>query len=170
MTPSSSHNRPQRFPLLSTPLRQAVFLLLLSLIVGVIWNHHYLLHAWDQPSQTTNPFAGIPLPAGLEQVRLMRKDGSTLFIDARPIEQFQQGHIVGARSLPLAESASAIPPLFREVPPTRRLVIYCSGNGCSDSHELAARLMAAGYSSVFVYEGGFPEWQQQGLPIARGRK
>ena len=51
---------------------------------------------------------------------------------------------------------------------TTRLVVYCSGYGCPDSFDLAMRLLAAGYRDVLVFEGGFPAWQDAGLPVMTG--
>jgi rhodanese-related sulfurtransferase len=34
--------------------------------------------------------------------------------------------------------------------------------------DLAKLLMQAGYTAVYVYEGGFPEWRDAGYPVATG--
>jgi len=47
------------------------------------------------------------------------------------------------------------------------LMLYCSGFGCPDSFDLGERLLAEGYLDVRVYEGGFPEWRDAGLPVEK---
>lgn len=50
------------------------------------------------------------------------------------------------------------------------LVVYCNGYGCPDSRETAEKLLSAGFGRVFVYEGGFPEWKEAGLPTEGEKK
>jgi 3-mercaptopyruvate sulfurtransferase SseA len=50
------------------------------------------------------------------------------------------------------------------------LVLYCSGYGCPDSFDLGIILLAEGYRDVRVFEGGFPEWADAGLPVERGER
>ncbi len=50
------------------------------------------------------------------------------------------------------------------------LVVYCSGYDCHDSRDLATRLLAAGYRTVYVFEGGYPEWRDAGYPTREGKQ
>jgi len=48
------------------------------------------------------------------------------------------------------------------------LILYCTGFGCPDSFDLGVILLQQGYQEVRVYEGGYPEWRDQGRPIVEG--
>ena len=45
-------------------------------------------------------------------------------------------------------------------------VIYCSGEGCSLSEDLAFYMSEnLGFNKILIYEGGMPEWIDNGLPV-----
>jgi polyisoprenoid-binding protein YceI len=48
---------------------------------------------------------------------------------------------------------------------TREIVVYGAGTGSLDSRQAAAKLAAAGYAGIDVFEGGLAEWQAAGLPV-----
>jgi len=54
------------------------------------------------------------------------------------------------------------------VPKEQVLILYCNGFGCPDSFDLGVILLQQGYQEVRAYEGGFPEWRDQGRPISGG--
>lgn len=108
--------------------------------------------------------AALPLPVELDEVRGLQGDAA-LLIDARSREAFAEGHLPGARSLPRGEFEQLAAALQAEVPFTTPLIVYCSGYDCNDSFLLAEQLIAAGYRQVRVYEGGFPEWRDAGMPV-----
>ena len=53
-------------------------------------------------------------------------------------------------------------------PAGRPIVVYCSGGDCELSMNLAKLMLENGKRKVLVYEGGFPEWQGAGMPVAKG--
>ncbi len=109
-----------------------------------------------------------PAPALLAEVRTLLAAGA-LAVDARAPELYGAGHLPGAFSLPLADLDAELSGFRQQVPADRVVVTYCSGYGCPDSFDLALRLVQAGYRRVRVFEGGFPQWQDAGLPVERRR-
>lgn len=110
---------------------------------------------------------GLLAPLTLKEVRDLIPKGVVL-VDARPSEVYREGHLPGAYSLPLDSPEPSLDRFRELVPLTTPIVVYCSGYGCPDSHEVGARLIIAGYGEVRVYEGGFPEWRNKGLPVGQG--
>jgi 3-mercaptopyruvate sulfurtransferase SseA len=53
-------------------------------------------------------------------------------------------------------------------PLSTRIVTYCSGRECEDSHELAQILLQFGYENVSVFIDGFPAWEKSGFPVEEG--
>lgn len=87
------------------------------------------------------------------------------FLDARAEDFYLLGHIRGALSLPVSDFEAAFAGVKESLPAKEEeLVCYCSGFGCEESVELAGKLISLGYSRVFVYLGGWPEWSEAGLP------
>ena len=109
------------------------------------------------------------MPIGLMQVKELHDSKQALVVDARSAASFAQGHIAGALALPLEEARKNPASPFRtKVAKDTVIIAYCNGFSCHDSMELGKLLMAAGYSAVYVFEGGLPEWQDAGYPIATG--
>jgi rhodanese-related sulfurtransferase len=93
------------------------------------------------------------------------------FLDARRTSVYADGHVAGARSLPIWESTvdDGIKRLFDDGTDVNApLVVYCSGGDCEDSHMLAQKLHGYGFNNALVYTGGFPDWEKRGLRVEKG--
>ncbi|HEX4083353.1 MAG TPA: rhodanese-like domain-containing protein [Chthoniobacteraceae bacterium] len=87
---------------------------------------------------------------------------NVLWIDARPNQEFQRGHIPGA--LPLNEDRwdDLLPAVLDQWDTTRKIVVYCSSLSCQTSHDVARRLREeAQISNVYVLQGGWEAWAAQ---------
>src|SRR4051794_10750419 len=61
-----------------------------------------------------------------------------LYVDARPRQRYDAGHIRGAILLN-EEQWDSLFPLFSDAfDPDKTIVVYCDGGGCEASHEVAA--------------------------------
>lgn len=90
------------------------------------------------------------------------RDHDVLVLDVRPVEEYDAGHIPGARSIPVGELEARL----RELPMDRQIVAYCRGPYCVFADEAVALLHARGYRAVRFAEG-LPDWRAAGLPVAR---
>ncbi len=88
-----------------------------------------------------------------------------VFVDARAYEDFIDGHIKGAVSLPINQFEDRIAQFKRDYPFTTYIVAYCSGRECDDSHELTQFLFEEGFTNISVYIDGYPAWEKEGYPI-----
>lgn len=161
---------------------EMLVIILMAAAIGIAWNHRLLLEVFrgqgvqappaTTPATSATPStpaaAPTPLPLGLMQVKELSDTGEAVIIDARDRETFRKGHIRGAVSLPVGDADALIPPLAQQTPKDKLIVVYCGGYDCHDSRLLGEKLLAAGFSQVFVYEGGFPEWQDAGHPMTKG--
>ncbi|AMV73312.1 rhodanese-like domain-containing protein [Desulfuromonas carbonis] len=156
---------------LNRDLLESLVIFAVGVLIGLSVNYRLILDAFAGRLQAAptavEAVVRYPAPVDLAGVQEALRDGA-LAIDARIPELFAAGHISGARSLPLADIDQALPAFQVAVPVTTRLVVYCSGYGCPDSYDLAVRLLEAGYRNVLVFEGGFPAWQDAGLPVTTG--
>lgn len=159
---------------LRTVFVEAVLLVVCGGLLGLALNHRLVFDAFTgrlAPQLSTDPvgseLTNFPMPVLLDEVRVLAAQDVVL-VDARPPELYASGHIAGALSLPMLELDDAYPEFRSKVGRERTIVTYCSGYGCQDSFDLAMQLILDGYQDVRIYEGGFPEWQSAGLPVAEG--
>lgn len=89
------------------------------------------------------------------------KRGETLLIDVRPPDEFENGHIAGARSVPLKNLLAEI----KSLPKDREIVAYCRGPWCVLAVEAVQLLKKNGLKASRL-EDGFPQWRSKNLPIA----
>ena len=80
--------------------------------------------------------------------------GDVVLVDVRPEEEYEAGHIEGARSIPLAELERRL----AELPPDAEIIAYCRGPFCAYAHEAVRRLRSGGRSARRLTEG-WPEWR-----------
>lgn len=104
---------------------------------------------------------------GFEDAKKMFEQG-VVFLDARGCPYYSAGHIMGARCLKPAEYEQNKSEALADVAKDQPLVAYCDGEGCSSSLLLAEKLINDGYTNVYVYPAGWPEWVANGLPIEKG--
>lgn len=99
-------------------------------------------------------------PITREELLTRTKNEDVIILDVRPAVEYQNGHIPGAVSIPLAELKNRL----TEIPPANGVVAYCRGPYCVLSAEAMAILRNAGFQAVRLKEG-FPEWKEAGLPV-----
>ena len=83
----------------------------------------------------------------------------TLWIDARPAEQYEREHIPNAVLLNEDRWDELLPQMLEKWSPEKRIVVYCSSLSCAASHDVARRLREeAQLPNVFVLNGGWESW------------
>jgi rhodanese-related sulfurtransferase len=88
------------------------------------------------------------------ELRARLERGDVVVIDVRPTEEYESGHIAGAKSIPIHELEQRL----NEVPRDRDVVAYCRGPFCAYAHEAVRRLKKAGINASRLAEG-WPEWR-----------
>jgi rhodanese-related sulfurtransferase len=83
-------------------------------------------------------------------------------VDARTDKWFDGTLISGAKRLPSDSSDSAIAETLSNK--EKLVVVYCGGEKCPASKDLAQRLVDAGYKHVLDYHGGITEWKALNKP------
>jgi len=106
--------------------------------------------------------AGGPWVNTLEATQLMNREDAVV-VDLRPAADFAKGHILGARSIPLAdlEKRAAELDKYRAKP----VIVHCGdGNRAGGG---VALLRRNGFANVVNLAGGYAAWQQAGLPVEK---
>ena len=157
-------------------VNQTVILLGVSVILAFIVNYFSpagiaLVGQWDTSAGVISAKAKndtISVGLEIEDVILAKQifdSGNVLFIDARTREDYDDGHIPGAVSLPVGQFDEHIDAFLDQHEIDQSIVTYCSGRTCGDSHNLAQLLIDFGYSDVKVFIDGFPGWEAEGYPV-----
>ena len=154
-------------------LVEAMLIAALGVTVGLAVNHRQVADAFagrlapPPPQSAAAPASLLPQPVLLAEVRELA--GDAVLVDARDAALYADGHLQGAVSLPLGEVEGQLAGFRQKVPVEKTLIIYCNGYGCPDSFDLGLRLLKSGYRDVRVFEGGFPEWRDAGLPVTTAK-
>ena len=101
-------------------------------------------------------------PAGL--TALVNRDNA-LVVDLRPIGDFEKGHIPGSKNVQMSQ----FDPEAKQLAAARALPVVLVCKAGQTSGDAAKRLHKAGFERVYVLDGGIGAWQQDGLPLAKGR-
>jgi len=92
-----------------------------------------------------------------------------VFVDARSQEDYEEGHIPRSINIPVGDIQLRIYDFMQTYPPDTRIIVYCSGVDCTDSHDVAEALDDYGFLDVTVYSQGYEKWVEEGRPISPER-
>jgi len=119
--------------------------------------------------------ASLPLPPGTkpmtrEQAYVAFVAKSALFLDGRTAEEYAEGHIAAALSLPAEDFESRFPEIVDQMEAAPALITYCRSIECSEGVEIADRLREMLPNPIYVYERGWEAWQEAGYPATKGEE
>ncbi len=157
-------------------LMPPLIIIVLSIIVALISNtvsdnRIPLIGSWPSISGSDSviippsaeegdpPFISLDLAA----TKFQSKD--ILFIDAREPEDYEIGRIRGAINLPYDYMEDYWDEVLTDIAIDREIVVYCSGSECESSLFLARELVYKGYENIFIFYGGWREWERAKLPF-----
>lgn len=103
-------------------------------------------------------------PIDREELTRRLDAGTVVLIDVRPKEEFEQGHIAGAVSVPL-ESLKGW--AKGEAPKRKQIVAYCRGPYCVYAMQAVTELKKRGFRAARM-EDGIAEWRAAGYPLETG--
>lgn len=110
---------------------------------------------------------------GAEEVQALMGKGAVLY-DTRSEEEYRDKHIKGAKWLPYGEkSAKEVGfdagkdafDVARAGGKDAPVIFACNGAECWKSYKSCVAARKAGYTQVYWFRGGFPEWVARGLPV-----
>jgi rhodanese-related sulfurtransferase len=84
-----------------------------------------------------------------------------LVLDVRQPDEFHQGHIAGAKLIPLGELRKRM----KDLPQGREIVCVCASGSRSGS---AAKMLSKEGFTVFDMMGGMHAWRRMKLPVQKG--
>lgn len=111
----------------------------------------------------------ISLERASELHELAMMGETVYFLDARLEREYNEGHILGALSMPFTRlgSGDGIDLVLDLATPGdgSLFVIYCTGGDCEASEDTAIRLEQLGYTNIAIMADGYDDWAAAGLPV-----
>lgn len=105
---------------------------------------------------------GGPWVTTLQATQMMNRDDA-LVIDVRPAAEYANGHILGARNIPVADLARRAADFDKHK--ARPVIVYCNAGNTSGGS--VALLRKSGFAKAVNLTGGYAGWQQAGLPVEK---
>jgi len=126
--------------------------------------------AADTPTEAPK---GVTL-VDAKKVQELQAGGATM-VDTRKASEFGEGSIKGAISVPYDPEKSTKDVNFDAKADKfdmsklsnkgAKIVVFCNAGSCWKSYKSAVVLAANGYSQVFWYREGVPDWKARKLPM-----
>jgi len=164
---------------MSTSIRQAVLLTILALILAALSNTvlpNRIPYVGEWPSLAGSDSVIVPPSAeegdppfiSLDEAAALSQSSNVIFLDARDPEDYIYGRIAGALNLPFEMLDDYWDSVTLQMPKDKQYIAYCSGDECETSLLLGREMVYQGYEKVYVFFGGWREWERAGLPVERG--
>ncbi len=139
-------------------------------LLGIGWNlplaKRFLKGEFRQSFLAPEKYPAISFITLSEAQDLFAERGA-LFVDSRSAEEYADGHILGAVSIPYDEKRAKERAVDLGIAKDRTIVVYCHGGDCQMSIGLAKILQEAGFKTIKIYSGGWAEWAAAGLPVEK---
>ena len=105
-----------------------------------------------------------PMMINLEFAKYLFDEKSAVFIDARDAEDYKAGHIENAINIPF-DYYEDYEEVMDGLDDAGIFIIYCSGEECSLSLDLADYLYNEMLiDKLLIFEGGWPQWRDAEYP------
>ena len=157
-----------------THKKQILFTCSLAIVLGLIRfsfldDPEFTLIKKDRIVETISSFSipenmTSPMAINIEFAQNLFNEELAIFIDARDSEDFNSGHIENAINIPF-DYYEDYEDVINKLDDTETHVIYCSGEECSLSMDLADYLFnELAFEKILIFEGGWPQWRDADLP------
>lgn len=98
------------------------------------------------------------------EVRDLLAKGEAIVVDVRTEPAYKEGHVKGARLIPLTQILSK----SGELPQDKLIVTYCSCSAEQTSVAAAVNLKTKGITNTAALLGGYEGWKKAGFPVESG--
>lgn len=146
-------------------IKDAIIIIIISVIIALAFNAYSEkgIDLIRKPPEVILDFNQTDLEktVSYDQVLKMLEDDQYFFIDARPEDLYQDGRIGEAINIyPLDEEEIVFEKIFSIIPEGKTYIIYCNGGTCDLSHDLAQKMIDMGFERIFIYHGGWDDWEK----------
>ena len=157
-----------------THKKQILIIITLAILLGLIRfiflnDPEFLLIKKERIIQEITTFSvpenmTEPMMINLEFAKYLYDEKTAVFIDARDSEDYEAGHIENAINIPY-DYYEDYEKVMDGLDDDGLYIIYCSGEECSLSLDLADHLYNEKLiDKLLIFEGGWPQWRDAGYP------
>ena len=125
-----------------------------------------LFDDWSMEARLVTP-SGVRLNISLVEAKKLFLQETPIIFDARPNDDYQKGHIRGARSLAWHEVDQRFMEVTKDISVDTPIITYCDGETCELSHHLANFLLDLGFTNVRILVNGWTKWKNADLPVEK---
>jgi rhodanese-related sulfurtransferase len=153
-------------------LRDALLILGLTLLLGTGANLVPSRHLawWGQGQKPPEINVDFRFVDAFTADTLRTSLPHVVILDTREPDRFAAGHIPGARRISYGDLGKQLTPALLEELRRADSVLLCGDEDEGDVEQLLAQeLRRRGVQTSNVVVGGFPAWQQGGLPVEGGQ-
>lgn len=146
-------------------IKEVIIILVAGCCMGLVFNSASKNKIpWVAPTKA-EIYASKNIPTlTMEEARAEFEKGSAIFLDARDPDEYHEGHIKGALSLPVRHLEVYYPRVKQVLPKDAHIVVYCASPECNASLYLAEELVKLHYENIEVMLGGWEAWEDLGYP------
>jgi rhodanese-related sulfurtransferase len=150
----------------SVNAREVVAIIAAGICMGMVFNtfHKDRIPFIAPPKAEIYARKNIPTLT-LEEAKA-RFDKGVIFVDARDPEEFEEGHVKDAISLPVRHLDLFYPKVKERIPKDVEIVVYCASPECNAGLYLAEEMVALKYEHIEVMIEGWEGWEKAGYPTA----
>lgn len=142
-------------------LRESALLLFLAIFLG-FFSTALRNDGFFAPKNAPAASAHVVAPEviGFHTADSLFKTRKAFFVDSRRRFDFELGHISGAINVPHNDFDESVW-MLKNFPKDNVIVVYCDGEECNSSIEVAAKLAQLGFSNVKIFYNGWNEWKMK---------
>jgi rhodanese-related sulfurtransferase len=107
------------------------------------------------------PSASNATPTVTPEEALHRQEAGAVIVDVREPDEWQSGHVPGAKHIPLGSLGARV----NELDPSAEIIAVCHSGVRSEAAVKALR--RAGFANAWNLAGGMVAWERKQLPVTR---
>lgn len=100
--------------------------------------------------------------------QLRRENRGINVINVLEPDAFERAHIPGSINIPRERDDFVEQVAAQVASKSEPVVVYCASTECQASPTAGKRLEAAGFTTVYDFEGGIKGWKDAGQPVEHG--
>jgi rhodanese-related sulfurtransferase/predicted double-glycine peptidase len=144
-----------------TPLVITLSLLSVAFVYHLGYEHGMMANRSAVAAVQGNHFFP-PMPSiDWDELQEMLRHEETILVDARTAWAYRLGHIPRSINLPINAGLVERREVLASLRPSQPVIVYCQSEQCNWGEVIAVDLHFRGFRHVYVYRGGYVEWQQR---------
>lgn len=125
-----------------------------------------MARVWAENPTAPATIEGATTLTAEQVITLILNEPALALIDTRRVEEYVKGHIEGSINLPDTDMSPELLASHVEDKNTP-VLFYCNGARCLRSSNALLKAKEWGYQQLYWFRGGWLEWREKRLPIAR---